>query len=154
VTFFDYLSLKTDVNVPSKSNKQKYFEKTQIFCCILSGTDDKNRIKMTWIHNTVWEGKEDHAFLLSLDLSLYLTVGKILSLLTKGRKIREREGRFSKMTDGRGESLLTTTNELGHLFYSYAMPLALFCSWDVMMGMHTTRNNLKKYMYGHCAIVD
>jgi hypothetical protein len=37
VTFFDGLSLKKDVNIPSKSNKQKSFEKKIVFCWRLEG---------------------------------------------------------------------------------------------------------------------
>ncbi len=50
VTFFDYLSLKTDVNVPSKSKMQKHFEKKKFFFDILSATDEKSRI---WIRKSV-----------------------------------------------------------------------------------------------------
>ncbi len=68
--FFDFLSLGTDVNVPSVStvNKLKYFEKKNIFVGILSATEKKARnrrrtrirksvvrirTKMSRIHNTV-----------------------------------------------------------------------------------------------------
>jgi hypothetical protein len=37
VTLFDYLSLKKDVNVPSKSNKQKKLNKKLVFCWHLEG---------------------------------------------------------------------------------------------------------------------
>ncbi len=37
VTPFDFLSLKNDVNVPSKSNKQKKFLKKIVFCWHLEG---------------------------------------------------------------------------------------------------------------------
>jgi hypothetical protein len=36
VTFLDFLSLKNDINVPSKSKKQKTFLKL-FFCCRLEG---------------------------------------------------------------------------------------------------------------------
>ncbi len=43
---FDYLSMKTDVNVPSKSNKQnKLWKKNLIFVGILSTTDEKSWIR-------------------------------------------------------------------------------------------------------------
>jgi hypothetical protein len=52
VTLFDFLSLKNDVNVPSKSNKQKKL-------CpnpdpFVRGMDPRIRIqpKMSWIRNT------------------------------------------------------------------------------------------------------
>jgi hypothetical protein len=34
---FDFLSLKNDVNVPSKSNKEKKFDKKLLFCWRLEG---------------------------------------------------------------------------------------------------------------------
>jgi hypothetical protein len=37
VTIFDILSLKNDVKVPSKSNKQKICDKELVFCCYLEG---------------------------------------------------------------------------------------------------------------------
>jgi hypothetical protein len=37
VTLFDFLSLKNDVNVPSKSNKQKKWCKKLVFCWRLEG---------------------------------------------------------------------------------------------------------------------
>ncbi len=41
---FDFSSLKTDVNVPTKSNKQKNFEKKKLFFVdILSATDEKKQ---------------------------------------------------------------------------------------------------------------
>ncbi len=45
---FDFLSLKTDVNVPSKSNEQKNFEKTYFFVCNLKATDEKSRIRLRY----------------------------------------------------------------------------------------------------------
>ncbi len=73
---FDFLSMKTDVNVPSKNNKQKNFEKENLFFVgILSATDEKSRVrirksavrtlgsgsvdtKMSRIHNTcTWLGE-------------------------------------------------------------------------------------------------
>ncbi len=44
-TFNDFLSLKNDINVPSKSNKQKNLEKI-IFVGILKVTDEKSRIQI------------------------------------------------------------------------------------------------------------
>jgi hypothetical protein len=44
--------MKIDVNVPSKSNKQKNFEKNIFFVGILSGTDEKSSIRQ-------WNGSAD-----------------------------------------------------------------------------------------------
>ncbi len=48
--------MKTDVNVPSKSNKQKKFSKKLVFVGILKINDENSRIrihtKMSWIRNT------------------------------------------------------------------------------------------------------
>jgi hypothetical protein len=44
VTFFDFLSLKNDVNVPSKSNKQKKLCSKSNFL-LASGVSDENRIR-------------------------------------------------------------------------------------------------------------
>jgi hypothetical protein len=40
MTFFDFLSLNTDVNVPSKSNKQKKFSFKMFFVGILKVNDE------------------------------------------------------------------------------------------------------------------
>ncbi len=48
---FDFLSMKTDINVPSISNKQKNFGKSLIFFRILSATDEKSK-SVARIHNT------------------------------------------------------------------------------------------------------
>jgi hypothetical protein len=45
VTFFDSLSLKNDVNVPSKSIKQKNRKKI-FLVVVLSVTDEKSRIRI------------------------------------------------------------------------------------------------------------
>jgi hypothetical protein len=51
MTFF---SLKADVKVPSKSNKQKNFETNLIFVDILKATDEKSRIRiLNRIRNSV-----------------------------------------------------------------------------------------------------
>ncbi len=42
--FYDFLSMKTDVNVPSKRNKHKNFVKKLIFVGIFKVTDEKGRI--------------------------------------------------------------------------------------------------------------
>jgi hypothetical protein len=44
----DFLSLKTDVNVPTESNKQNKLEKNLFFVSILEVTDEKSRIR-SWI---------------------------------------------------------------------------------------------------------
>ncbi len=44
--FYDFLSLKSDVNVPSKSNKQKNLGKKIIFVGILKAADEKSRIRV------------------------------------------------------------------------------------------------------------
>jgi len=44
--FFDFLYLKTDINVPSNRNKLKNFLKYFFFVCILSATDEKGRIRI------------------------------------------------------------------------------------------------------------
>ncbi len=46
VTLFDFLSLKKDVNVPSKSNKQKKFNKKLVFDGILKVSDENSRIQI------------------------------------------------------------------------------------------------------------
>jgi hypothetical protein len=47
VTLFDFLSLKNDVNVPSKSSKQKIFLKQNLFFVhILRVNDENNRIQI------------------------------------------------------------------------------------------------------------
>ncbi len=46
MTFYDFLSLKKDVNVPSKSNKQKSFEKKIIFVDVLKVPDENSRIRI------------------------------------------------------------------------------------------------------------
>jgi hypothetical protein len=52
--FFDFLSLKNDVNVPSKSNKQKNFYPEPNPDPLVRGMDPRIRIhtKMSWIRNT------------------------------------------------------------------------------------------------------
>jgi hypothetical protein len=45
VTLFDFLSLKNDINVPSKSNKQKIV-KNWFFAGILKVNDEKRRIRI------------------------------------------------------------------------------------------------------------
>jgi hypothetical protein len=42
----DFLSLKNDVNVPSKSNKQKKFLKKLVFCWRLEINDENSRIQI------------------------------------------------------------------------------------------------------------
>jgi hypothetical protein len=42
VTFFDFLSLKNDVNVPSKSNNQKNYLKNLFFVGILKFNDENS----------------------------------------------------------------------------------------------------------------
>jgi hypothetical protein len=76
VTLFDFLFLKDDVNVASKSNKQKNCVKKLVFAGILKVSDENNRIriqdpdplvrgmdpriririhpKMSWIRNTAY----------------------------------------------------------------------------------------------------
>jgi hypothetical protein len=49
--------MKTDVNVPSKSNKQKFFEKNLVFVGILKATDDKCRIRISTV--SLWYGSAD-----------------------------------------------------------------------------------------------
>jgi hypothetical protein len=44
--FYDFLSLKNDVNVPSKRNKQKNLGKKKIFVDILKNTDENSRIRI------------------------------------------------------------------------------------------------------------
>jgi hypothetical protein len=44
VNLFDFLSLKNDVNVPSKSNKQKICFKNQFFVGILKINEESSRI--------------------------------------------------------------------------------------------------------------
>jgi hypothetical protein len=47
---FDFLSLKNDVKVPSKSNKQKNLKKLA-FCGILKVNDENSMIRiLIWIH--------------------------------------------------------------------------------------------------------
>ncbi len=46
VTLFDFLSLKNDVNIPSKSNKQKIFVKKLVFCWNLKVNDENSRIRI------------------------------------------------------------------------------------------------------------
>jgi hypothetical protein len=46
VTFFYFLSLKNDVNVPSKSNKQKNFEQNSFFVDVLTVNDENRRIRI------------------------------------------------------------------------------------------------------------
>jgi hypothetical protein len=48
VTLFDFLSLKNDVNLPSKSNKQKKSVKILVFAGILKVNDENSRI---WIQD-------------------------------------------------------------------------------------------------------
>ncbi len=43
---FDFLSLKNDVNVPSKSHKQKNLFKNLVFFCILNVNDENSRIRI------------------------------------------------------------------------------------------------------------
>jgi hypothetical protein len=45
VTFLDFLSLKNDVNVPSKSNMQKIFFKL-VFVGVLKVNDENSRIRI------------------------------------------------------------------------------------------------------------
>jgi hypothetical protein len=58
VTLFDFLSLKNDVNVPTKSNKQKNFLKKLFFVGILKENDENSRIRIrthcseTWIRGS------------------------------------------------------------------------------------------------------
>jgi hypothetical protein len=42
--FFDFLSIKIDVNVPSKSNKQKILKQNVFFVGILSATEEKGEV--------------------------------------------------------------------------------------------------------------
>jgi hypothetical protein len=44
LTFYDFLSVKNDVNVPSKSNKQKNLEKKIVFVGVLKTNDENSRI--------------------------------------------------------------------------------------------------------------
>ncbi len=44
--FYDILSLKTDVNIPSKRKKQKNFRKKNIFVALLQVTHEKSRIRI------------------------------------------------------------------------------------------------------------
>ncbi len=46
VTFFDFLSLKNDINVPLKSNKQKNFFSNLFFFHIFRVNDENNRIRI------------------------------------------------------------------------------------------------------------
>jgi hypothetical protein len=46
VTLFDFLSLKNDVNVPSKSNKQKKLCSKLVFAGILKVNDENSRIRI------------------------------------------------------------------------------------------------------------
>ncbi len=45
VTFYDFLSMKIDVNVPSETNKQKKIEKKLSFVDVSKGTDEKSRLR-------------------------------------------------------------------------------------------------------------
>jgi hypothetical protein len=45
VTLFDFLSLKNDVNVPSKNSKQKKCVKKLVFAGILKVNDENSRIR-------------------------------------------------------------------------------------------------------------
>ncbi len=53
---YDFLSLKNHVKEPSKTNKQKNFEKTKFFVDILKVTEENSRIRIrTRIHySEVW----------------------------------------------------------------------------------------------------
>ncbi len=51
---FYFLPLKTDVKMPSKSNKQKPIK--PFFVCILSATDEKNRIRIRIRNVSKWYG--------------------------------------------------------------------------------------------------
>jgi hypothetical protein len=57
----DFLSLKNDVNIPSKSNKQKIFFKL-VFVGVLKVNDENSRIriytKILWIRNTAFLASE------------------------------------------------------------------------------------------------
>jgi hypothetical protein len=46
VNFFDILSLKNEVNAPSKSNMQKNFEKKLFFVGVLRVNDENIRIRI------------------------------------------------------------------------------------------------------------
>jgi hypothetical protein len=46
MTLFDFLSLKNDVNVPSKSNKQKTFFFNWFFVGVLKVKDENSRIRI------------------------------------------------------------------------------------------------------------
>jgi hypothetical protein len=46
VTLFDFLSLKNDVNVPSKSNKQKNCVKNLFIAGMLKANDENSRIRI------------------------------------------------------------------------------------------------------------
>ncbi len=43
---FDFVSLKTDVNVPSKSNKQKNFFLNEFFVVVLKVNNENSRIRI------------------------------------------------------------------------------------------------------------
>jgi hypothetical protein len=45
LTFYDFLSMKNDVNVPSKSNKQKNLDK-KFFVGVLKTNDENSRIRI------------------------------------------------------------------------------------------------------------
>ncbi len=55
VTFFyDFLSLKTDANIPSRSNEQRKLWKNLIFCCHLESLKSVVRIHNTGTDTTRW----------------------------------------------------------------------------------------------------
>jgi hypothetical protein len=66
----DFLSLKNDVNVPSKSNKQKNFVKNSFFVGVLEVNDENSRIrisirihtKIAWKRNTGKEVTVSHLY--------------------------------------------------------------------------------------------
>ncbi len=51
---FDFLSLKNDVNVPSKSKKQKNFFLNQFFVGVLKVNDEKSRIRIRIHQSEAW----------------------------------------------------------------------------------------------------
>ncbi len=59
MTLFDFLSVKNDVNVPSKSNKQNFFFKKLVFCWHLEGQWRKkagsgSRIRIQIHYSEAW----------------------------------------------------------------------------------------------------
>jgi hypothetical protein len=56
VTFYVFLSLKTDVNAPSKSKKATKIRKKLFFVCILKATDVKRGSGSGFGSLTLWSG--------------------------------------------------------------------------------------------------